>query len=50
MSILNDQTLYELDVTQTLTNDLADNLTTMGVPSEKKYNLRNEKHRDTKIT
>ena len=33
MSILNDQTLHELDVTQTLTNDLADNLTTMGVPS-----------------
>ena len=33
MSILNDQTLHELSVAQTLTNDLADNLTTMGVPS-----------------
>ena len=33
MSILNDQTLYELSVAQGLTNDLANNLTTKGVPS-----------------
>ena len=33
MSILNDQTLHELSVAQGLTNDLANNLTTKGVPS-----------------
>jgi len=33
MSILHDQTLHELSVTQTLTNNLANNLTTKGVPS-----------------
>ena len=33
MSILNDQTLHELSVAQGFTNDLANNLTTKGVPS-----------------
>ena len=33
MSILHDQTLHELSVAQGLTNDLANNLTTKGVPS-----------------